>query len=55
MPVPETRGNGYTSPGAFSFSFKNAVDLPGPMHGFATLTAANGDTLLAVNDGIIAL
>jgi hypothetical protein len=48
--VAEAHGNGYTSLGAFSFSFVKTVDIPGPMHGCATLTAPNGDTLAAIYD-----
>jgi hypothetical protein len=47
----EAHGNGYTSLGAFTFSFVKTVDLPGPMHGCATLTAVNGDILTAIYDG----
>ena len=47
----EAHGNGFTSLGAFTFSFVKTADIPGPMHGCATLTAANGDTLMATYDG----
>lgn len=51
--VAEVHGNGYTSLGAFAFAVMKTGDLPGPIHGCAALTAANGDTLMAIYDGTV--
>jgi hypothetical protein len=47
----EAHGNGFTSLGALTFSFNKTASVPGGMHGCATLTATNGDTLSATYDG----
>jgi hypothetical protein len=49
--VVEAHGSGSTSLGAFSFALNKFVSIPGAMHGCATLTAVNGDTLVATYEG----
>jgi len=49
--VAEAHGNGFTSLGAFTFAFNKFVSLPGAMQGCATLTAPNGDYLIAAYQG----
>lgn len=49
--VATAHGVGTTSLGAMSFSLRKSLEAVGPMHGCATLTDVNGDTLYAVYDG----
>jgi hypothetical protein len=46
----EAHGGGYSTLGAFSLSLQKTIVGPA-MHGYLTLTAANGDTLSATYDG----
>jgi hypothetical protein len=49
--VVEAHGNGFTSLGPLSLFLQKTIDVPGAMHGCATLTAPDGDTLNATYDG----
>ena len=49
--VANAHGVGMSTLGFLSMTLKKTLDATGPMHGCVTLTAVNGDALMATYDG----